>query len=110
MPTSKCIHNLHGIPFPSHMPSHYRRCLVYINPCLCGSLPLALPFHSVNEVRQARTQPRSAGALYDTAPRQLQNWNWQDPKPHCPLTHHRGLRGGTQPQSKFRSKKADWGI
>ena len=28
---------------------------------------------------------------------------------HYPLIHHRGLGGGTQLKSKFRSKKVDWG-
>ena len=29
---------------------------------------------------------------------------------HYPLTHHRGLRGGTQLEVEVMSKKVDWGI
>ena len=46
--------------------------------------------------QQMRDIKRGVQGIYGTAPRQLQNWNWQDPKPHCLMIRHRGLRGGTQ--------------
>ena len=61
--------------------------------------------HSVNEARQAR----SAWALWH-CPEATPKLELEDPELHCPLTHHRGLRGGTHPKSKFRSNKTYWGI
>ena len=62
--------------------------------------------------QQMRHDKRGARVrgLYGTAPRQLQNWNWQDPKAPLPADPPQGTQGGgIQLKSKCRSKKVDWG-
>ena len=58
--------------------------------------------HSVNEARQGLYECKGSMPL----PRgNSKNWNWQDPKLNCLLTHHRGLRGGTQFKSKCGQRR-----